>query len=47
MVVGVALFAALLDSLFLPSGPTVPPIIVGVMTVAALAFLVGGLFSGK
>jgi Asp/Glu/hydantoin racemase len=47
IILGVAMFAALMESLFVPLGPTVPPIIVGVMTVVTVLVLIWGLFSGK
>lgn len=40
IVLGVALFGALLETLFIPMGPTVPPILVGVLTAASLILLV-------
>ncbi|MDG6909477.1 MAG: hypothetical protein JRN57_01105 [Nitrososphaerota archaeon] len=43
IILGAALFAVLMDTLLIPVGPTVGPIIVGVMTLLALALLVVGL----
>ena len=39
---GVALFAVLMDTLFIPAGPNTDPIIVGVTTLLAVALLVVG-----
>jgi hypothetical protein len=48
IVAALVFLAALLDSLFLPfGGPTAPPIIVGVTTIAAVAFLVLSLLRGS
>lgn len=42
IIVGVALFAVLLDTLFIPAGPDVGPILLGVITLAAVVLLVAG-----
>ncbi|HKT21500.1 MAG TPA: hypothetical protein VJR06_02585 [Nitrososphaerales archaeon] len=42
IVLGVALFAVLMDTLLIPAGPTTDPIIVGVATLVAVALLVMG-----
>ncbi|MDE1857914.1 MAG: hypothetical protein KGI26_02440 [Thaumarchaeota archaeon] len=39
---GVGLFAVLMDTLLIPAGPTVDPIIVGITTLVAIVLLVAG-----
>ena len=40
---GVALFAVLMDTLLIPVGPTFDPILLGVITLVAVALMVMGL----
>lgn len=43
IIMGVALFAALMDTLLIPAGPNTDPIIVGIATLVAVALLVAGI----
>lgn len=47
VIIGVALFAALMMSLFTPLGPALPVEIVGASSILAVLGLVVGLFSSK
>lgn len=40
VILGAGLFAVILDSLFVPMGPAVPVILIGVITIVALILLV-------
>jgi hypothetical protein len=47
IVLALVLFGAIMLSLFLPLGPSTPPILVGATSIIAVAFLVIGLGSSS